>query len=251
MGNRILKESILTSKNLSELTWFEQVLFDHLIVSVDDYGVYFADPTLLARALFPRRGDVTAKMLGDGLDRMEELGLILRYTAGGERFLKLVTWEKHQRLRASRKQFPLPEDAEGGEGPAEAEKEPAGEAPAEAEEEPAVETRAEPAPETPEEPPVIGIPLNDRTDYAVTRTEADEFAGLYPAVDVMQELRKMRGWCLANPDKRKTRRGVRKFINGWLAREQDKGGSRPPPGDNPFLRMAREGAGNAGKEDAP
>ena len=239
MGNRILKESILTSRKLSELTWFEQVLFDHLIVRVDDYGVYYADPLLLARVLFPRREDVTAEMLAEGLDRMEERQLILRYTVDGETCLKLVSWEKHQRLRASRKQFPLPEGAENGEEPAKAETEKA------AEEGPAAVSPEAPetpeAPEAPEELPVIEIPLNDGTAYGVTRAQADEFAALYPAADVMRELRKMRGWCLSNPDKCKTRRGVLKFINGWLAREQDKGAPKPP-GENPFLRMIREAA---------
>ena len=40
----------------------------------------------------------------------------------------------------------------------------------------------------------------------------------------------MRGWCLANPSKRKTKRGVKKFINNWLSRQQDRGGT---PGFSP------------------
>lgn len=34
----------------------------------------------------------------------------------------------------------------------------------------------------------------------------------------------MRGWLDSNPDRRKTRRGVRRFVNSWLSQEQDKGG---------------------------
>ena len=49
---------------------------------------------------------------------------------------------------------------------------------------------------------------------------------LYPAVDVMQELRNMKGWCQDNPRKRKTKKGIRRFVGSWLAREQDKGGTR-------------------------
>ena len=33
----------------------------------------------------------------------------------------------------------------------------------------------------------------------------------------------MRGWLMANPDRRKTKRGISRFINNWLSREQDKG----------------------------
>ena len=70
---------------------------------------------------------------------------------------------------------------------------------------------------------VLALPLNDGTEYEVTKELIDEFIMLYPGVDVMQEVRNMRGWLLTNPRKRKTRRGIKAFMNAWLAREQDKG----------------------------
>ena len=73
---------------------------------------------------------------------------------------------------------------------------------------------------------VIALPLNDGTEYGVEQSSVDKWTSLYPAVDVMQELRKMAGWLDANRTKRKTRRGIEKFINSWLAREQDRGGIR-------------------------
>lgn len=73
-------------------------------------------------------------------------------------------------------------------------------------------------------PPVISIILNDKTYFDVTNADLVKWTELYPAVDVMQELRKMSGWCDSNPTKRKTRRGVRSFITSWLAKEQDRGG---------------------------
>nr|WP_325180317.1 hypothetical protein [uncultured Oscillibacter sp.] len=82
-----------------------------------------------------------------------------------------------------------------------------------------------PEPETASGPPVISLPLNDGTEYRVFQNQCQEWADLYPAVDVMQQLRNMRGWLDANPAKRKTKRGVKAFINGWLSREQNRGGS--------------------------
>ena len=78
----------------------------------------------------------------------------------------------------------------------------------------------------PEEPAVISLPLNDKTWYSITQKQVDEWSGLYPAVDVMQELRKMVGWLDANTSNRKTRRGIKSFVNRWLSKEQDRGGSR-------------------------
>ena len=73
--------------------------------------------------------------------------------------------------------------------------------------------------------PVLNIPLIPKDgEYAVTQEQIDEWTETYPAVDILQELRKMRQWCIANPKRRKTRRGILRFITSWLAKEQDKGG---------------------------
>lgn len=72
------------------------------------------------------------------------------------------------------------------------------------------------------EPSIIQLPLNDKTLYDVSENDFKEYEELYPNVDVMQELRKMKGWINANPTKRKTKRGIKRFINSWLSREQDK-----------------------------
>ncbi len=81
-----------------------------------------------------------------------------------------------------------------------------------------------PEPENPASvPPVISLPLNDKSLHGICQTDVDGWAELYPAVDIMQELRKMKGWLDTNPTKRKTKRGIGRFINGWLSRAQDSG----------------------------
>ena len=75
-------------------------------------------------------------------------------------------------------------------------------------------------------PPVIFLPLNDGTEYPISQEQCHEWAGLYPAVDVIQQLRQMRAWLIANPRRRKTARGINGFIVNWLSREQDKPGRK-------------------------
>lgn len=75
----------------------------------------------------------------------------------------------------------------------------------------------------PTSPTVAEIVLNDKSKAKITQAEVDQWKKLYPAVDVLQELRKMTAWCEANPTKRKTKRGIKAFIVNWLSREQDKG----------------------------
>ena len=53
-----------------------------------------------------------------------------------------------------------------------------------------------------------------------------EYCDCYPEVDVLAELNKMRAWSLSNEPKRKTKRGMKRFINGWLSREQERQLSR-------------------------
>lgn len=90
---------------------------------------------------------------------------------------------------------------------------------------PGGETPPTPPPSPPpvsSSPVVITILLNDGSEFAVTQADVNGWAALYQAVDIMQELRKMKGWSEANPKKRKTKGGIKRFINSWLAKEQDK-----------------------------
>lgn len=75
-----------------------------------------------------------------------------------------------------------------------------------------------------QEPVVITMPLNSG-EHQVTESFAAQMQALYPAVDVAQELRTMTGWLIANPTKRKTKTGINRFINAWLSKCQDRGGS--------------------------
>ena len=68
------------------------------------------------------------------------------------------------------------------------------------------------------------LPLVDGSAYSISINQFERWQSLYPATDVIQELRNMAGWLDANPKRRKTRAGILRFANNWLAKEQDKGG---------------------------
>lgn len=78
------------------------------------------------------------------------------------------------------------------------------------------------------EPPVITLMLKDKTEYGITQKDIEHYKELYPAVDIMQELRNMKGWCESNPTKRKTRTGVKRFITGWLSKEKGSRNDKQP-----------------------
>lgn len=74
---------------------------------------------------------------------------------------------------------------------------------------------------------VEALILNDGSEWRPTEALFAEYVRLYPNVDVKQQFNEMRAWCISNRPKRKTRRGITRFVNSWLAREQDKGYRRP------------------------
>lgn len=87
-----------------------------------------------------------------------------------------------------------------------------------------------PEPADEQEPPVAMIPLADGSEFPVPASLASEYAAAYPGVDVAGELAQVRAWCLSNPRKRKTKNGIRRFLNSWLDRAQNQvGGQRASP----------------------
>ena len=90
---------------------------------------------------------------------------------------------------------------------------------------------------TQEEPLVIEMLLNDGSAFPIYPSDVKRWEDLYPAVDIIAQLRKMAGWCDANPKRRKTKNGIKRFINSWLAGEQDKGGANYLPGTQRSAEM--------------
>jgi hypothetical protein len=74
-----------------------------------------------------------------------------------------------------------------------------------------------------ESPVLAKLPLRGGGEFEIRGSFVSELEPIYPDVDVTQTLREMRGWCLGNPERLKTRRGVKRFITSWLQNEQAKG----------------------------
>lgn len=230
MPNRLLKEGIRTSKKINSLSDFEFRTWAYLITYVDDYGRGSADPELLKGFVFPRRKEVREQDIRKALAALERTGSILLYDVAGEPYFCFPNWSEHQRIQTKKSKYPAPADCDmsrwltviHGDSPPEPESNPNPES-----ESNPKEGGGEPQAAS---PPVVSIPLNDGTEYPVSQEQCQEWAGVYPAVDVIQQLREMREWCRNNPAKRKTAKGVRSFITRWLAKEQDRGGQKHSKG---------------------
>jgi hypothetical protein len=85
-------------------------------------------------------------------------------------------------------------------------------------------------------PPLM---LNDGSRYYIPNKDIEQYKQLYSAIDVEQQLRNMVGWLDANPKNRKTRTGIKRFINSWLTREHDRA-SRTAPKENSMDEAFRQ-----------
>ena len=248
MPNRIIRESICTSDSVDKLSWFEEVLFYRLIVNCDDFGRFDGRAAVVKNRLFPLKENLTLKTVENALHGLASAGLIALYVFEGKRFLYLPTWGKYQTQRAKVSKFPSPDD--GTQADEIICKQMRADVPVFENRESRIEFAIRDAedsaePQAASTPPAISLPLNDGTEYSVSVEQCQEWAGLYPAVDVIQQLRNMRGWLDANPAKRKTKRGINAFIVRWLAKEQDKGGTQPAQ----YSRAAKPGYGVQGHHD--
>ena len=108
MPNRIIKESIRTSRTINKLTDFQFRLWIYLITYADDFGRGEADPELLKGFVFPRRPRVTEKDIEKALADLAGMGCILLYEVDGESYFCFPNWGDHQRVRNRIEKFPAP-----------------------------------------------------------------------------------------------------------------------------------------------
>ena len=66
-------------------------------------------------------------------------------------------------------------------------------------------------------PPLI---LKDGSRFHISENHFKEFSDAYPNVDVKDQIFKMSQWLKTNPNKRKTKNGIMRFINSWIARSE-------------------------------
>lgn len=224
MPNRIIREGILTSPRIAKLGWPEEVFYRRLHSVVDDFGRYYADLGLLRAGCYPRQlTKVSDSDIGKWLTACVNAALVRVYPAkDGESYLEVLDFG--QQVRAKKSKFPDPlitcvADAQQMIADAHLDVSVSGVV-----SEDVFDGSAEPQSDS--TPAVVSVPLVDKTEYGVTQAEIDEWSLAYPGVNVLQQLREMRVWSLANTANRKTRRGFNAFVVRWLAREQDKSGQQ-------------------------
>ena len=234
MPNRILKESIHDSESVNQMTDFQFRLWVNLITYVDDYGRGDARPAIIRGKCFPLREKLTHAEIDKAMRALHDIGCIQLYTVEGRPYFYFPKWGKHQSIRNKKSKYPEPPERSCEElksieincnqlqanvpviqsNPIQYESN-TNTNPIDAYAS-CAERKIAPA------PTVINLPLIDKTEYGVTADEIKEWTDIYPAVDIEQAFRNMYGWLTANPKNQKTRNGIKRFINNWLSKEQNR-----------------------------
>ena len=82
---------------------------------------------------------------------------------------------------------------------------------------------------------MLTFPTRTKT-WHLTQAQVESWAVAFPARDVLAECRRALAWVEASPARRKTARGMPRFLVAWLNRATDTGkreGGKPPIGHLP------------------
>lgn len=109
MPNRIIKDSIRTSKTVNAMTDFQFRVWVYLITYVDDYGRGSADPELIKGFVFPRRKRLSESDIEKTLAELAGMGCISLYDVDGESYFYFPNWGAHQRIQNKKSKYPAPD----------------------------------------------------------------------------------------------------------------------------------------------
>ncbi len=111
MPTRIIREGILTSETVNQLSPAAELFYRRLMSVADDHGRYYANPTLLRSACYPLKidqyKDKDVKRMLSECEATEPQPLIVVY--GGGKYIQVTNFRQQTR---SKSKFPEPVESE-------------------------------------------------------------------------------------------------------------------------------------------
>lgn len=106
----MLNKVILTSQKVNKISEGAENLYYRILLLVDDYGRYYADPDIIKSYCYPKR-KVPISIIKKRLIELINIRLIKTYKDNGEEYLEFVNFRKYQKFRSDirlREDFPKP-----------------------------------------------------------------------------------------------------------------------------------------------
>lgn len=110
MPDRMIREGIINSEKVNQLSWGAEVFFRRLLNKIDDYARYDGRPGILRAHLYPLQLDkVSEPDIAKWIAESREAGLVRQYTVEGKPYLLVENFG--QRIRAEKSKWPAPDNA--------------------------------------------------------------------------------------------------------------------------------------------
>lgn len=93
--NRILKDTIWTSRSLAELDDFTQDQFPRWLLMADDWGCFDVDPDVIKGLVYPKRPKVTVKIIEKVRTELYDSGHLFCWSEGDHVWGYWVSWGNH------------------------------------------------------------------------------------------------------------------------------------------------------------
>src|SRR5260221_8753824 len=107
MPTRMLRDGILRSERVDQLSPLAELFYRRLMSVVDDYGRYYASPKLLRVDCYPLKEDITSSAVEIWLAECQAAELLALYSVAGKAFLEISDFG--QRVRDAPSRFPGPQ----------------------------------------------------------------------------------------------------------------------------------------------
>lgn len=216
---RTIKPEFPQSESIGRLSRDARLLFIQLWTICDDSGRARAASRMLASLLYPYDSDA-AKLMDRWLKELEDQGCIRRYAVEGSSYLEVSKWLTHQKIdRPSQSRLPSFDESSRVLGERSVTDPDLGR---DVDQEKDLLLAQSSDELHADIQPVGTLPCaGDKKSWPFYQAKLDQWKEAYPAIDVLGELRQVRQWLIDNPTRRKTFAGMPRFINGWLAKEQN------------------------------
>ncbi|WP_339806133.1 hypothetical protein [uncultured Marinobacter sp.] len=234
---RNLKPGFFVNEYLGTCDPLEALFFEGLWTLADRFGRLENRPLRMKAQIFPYR-NLAAQEITGFVQNLSDQGFLTLYSINGQDYIEVCNFSKHQNPHKNEKGGDIPPPPQPPENKEHSSQSSNYEsAPEKTETDPdescirnheslcdeSLQIGSASDDESPDQAPDDAariFPLKDGSDYTVSETFVSELKDTYRKLDVEHHLKRARLWLIATPSKRKTSRGMTKFLNGWMSRQK-------------------------------
>ena len=221
---RWLNPKIFDNDKLGMLEPIVRLLYIGLWCYADREGRLDDSPAKIRKTILGY-DNVTIQQVNQMLDEIQKQGFIIRYAVDDNNYIQVVNFTKYQypAINEPESSIPCPEGYEppvlqikldnffGNELKPKKQRK---------------QLKIEEDYHEEDEAPFTVFPLKDGTEFPVYVSLILEYQQTYPDMDIYAEVNKMKLWLDSNPAKRKTKTGIKRFMNSWISRSSERNGKK-------------------------